>query len=67
VQAGESVDLESYIQRHAEHAERLRRLLPALALLDDLGRSLSTSSDRGVAESGEERRRGRLDQRLVAA
>ncbi|MGH7169651.1 MAG: serine/threonine-protein kinase, partial [Gemmataceae bacterium] len=41
VQAGEAVEVESYIDKHPEYAERLRRLLPALALLDDLGHSLS--------------------------
>ncbi len=53
VQAGEPVDVESYVQRYPEQAERLRRLLPALALLDDLGRSVSASPDGAVMESRE--------------
>ncbi len=50
LQAGESVDVDSYIQKHPEHAERLRRLLPALALLDDLGRSVSVVARNGMSE-----------------
>ena len=53
VQASEPVDVESYVQRYPEHAERLRRLLPALALLDDLGRSSSASAADGLADSHE--------------
>jgi serine/threonine protein kinase len=53
VQAGESVHVESYAQRYPEHAERLRRLLPALVLLDDLGRSVSASPDGSVMASQE--------------
>jgi eukaryotic-like serine/threonine-protein kinase len=45
LQAGETVDVESYLRRHPEHAERLRQLLPALELLADLGRSSSVGSD----------------------
>ncbi len=41
LQTGGQIDIESYIQKHPEHAERLRQLLPALALLDELGRSAS--------------------------
>jgi eukaryotic-like serine/threonine-protein kinase len=48
LQAGESVDVESYLRRHPEHAERLRQLLPALELLADLGRSSSVGSDVAV-------------------
>src|SRR5215471_9508972 len=53
LQAGESVDVEAYAQRHPEHAERLRQLLPALALLAEVGRSADRGSDgvlRGAAE-----------------
>jgi len=53
LQAGESVDVESYIQKHPEHAERLRQLLPALALLDDLGRSVSMVAGKAMSESRE--------------
>jgi serine/threonine protein kinase len=37
LQAGEAVDVEAYIRRYPEHAEPLRRLLPPLRLLADLG------------------------------
>ncbi|HTU88532.1 MAG TPA: protein kinase [Gemmataceae bacterium] len=53
LQRGESIDVESYVRKHPEHAERLRQLLPALALLDDLGRSVSAVADSAVAESRE--------------
>jgi tetratricopeptide (TPR) repeat protein len=53
VQAGEPVDIEAYVQRYPEHAERLRRLLPALALLDDLGRSVSANPDGAPTPSRE--------------
>jgi serine/threonine protein kinase len=36
LQAGESVDVEHFIQAHPEHAERLRDLVPALGLLAEL-------------------------------
>jgi serine/threonine protein kinase/Tfp pilus assembly protein PilF len=39
LRAGEPVDIETYAGAHPELAERLRRLLPALAVLADLGRS----------------------------
>jgi serine/threonine protein kinase len=54
VQAGESVDVEAYIHKHPEHAERLRQLLPALALLDDLGRSLSSAANGAAGQSSED-------------
>jgi serine/threonine protein kinase len=53
LQSGESVDVESYVQKYPEHAERLRQLLPALALLDDLGRSASVVADSALAGSRE--------------
>jgi serine/threonine protein kinase/Flp pilus assembly protein TadD len=39
LRVGEPVDIEAYVGAHPELAERLRRLLPALAVLADLGRS----------------------------
>jgi serine/threonine protein kinase len=39
LQAGVPVDVEAYAQEHPEHAKALRRLLPALDLLADLGSS----------------------------
>jgi serine/threonine protein kinase/predicted Zn-dependent protease len=42
LQAGESVDVESYVRQHPEHAERLCQLLPALEMLADLSRSIHT-------------------------
>src|SRR2546428_13305652 len=39
--AGQPVDIEAYVQQHPEHADQLRRLLPALQVLADLGRSAS--------------------------
>jgi WD40 repeat protein/serine/threonine protein kinase len=41
VQAGEPLDVEAYLQAHPGHADRLRRLLPAVEVLADLGRSAS--------------------------
>jgi serine/threonine protein kinase len=43
VQAGERVDVEAVIAAHPEHAEQLRRLLPAVEVLADLGRSASAA------------------------
>jgi hypothetical protein len=39
LEAGESVDLEAFIASHPERADALRLVLPALAVLADLGRS----------------------------
>jgi hypothetical protein len=66
VQAGESVDVESYAQRHPEHAERLRQLLPALALLAEVGRSSHMGSDGVSRETAEDHLTGTLgDFRLI--
>ena len=54
VQAGEAAAIDEYIQKYPEYAERLRQLLPALALLDELGRSLSSSPGRAPTASGED-------------
>ncbi|MHB1426376.1 MAG: serine/threonine protein kinase [Gemmataceae bacterium] len=53
VHAGELVDVESYLDKHPEHGERLRQLLPALALLADLGASQSPPPDGALMESRE--------------
>src|SRR5215469_9945476 len=39
LQAGERVDFDEMARRYPQHAERLRLLLPALVMLDDLGQS----------------------------
>src|SRR3954468_13335908 len=39
LEAGEPVDLDAFIAAHPERAEALRLVLPALAVLADLGRS----------------------------
>jgi serine/threonine-protein kinase len=39
LQAGEPVDLEGFLREHPKHAEELRRLLPAVQLMAELGRS----------------------------
>ena len=39
LRAGEQVDLEAYLAEHPAQAEGLRRLLPAIAMMADLGRS----------------------------
>jgi eukaryotic-like serine/threonine-protein kinase len=43
VQAGEPVDLEACTRAHPEHADRLCRLLPAVQMLTDLGRSAASA------------------------
>jgi serine/threonine protein kinase/Tfp pilus assembly protein PilF len=49
LQAGEHVDPEDYAGRFPEHAERLRRLWPTLAVLAELGRSAAAGSSAGPA------------------
>jgi serine/threonine protein kinase len=66
LQAGEAVDVESYIRRYPEHAERIRQLLPALELLADLGHSLHTGPDGAAVVDSEDRVSGTLgDFRIV--
>jgi serine/threonine protein kinase/WD40 repeat protein len=43
LQAGERIDLDACVRDHPECAERLRRLLPAVRILADLGRSAGGS------------------------
>ena len=47
VQAGEAVDLEAFAREHPGYTEPLRRLLPALELLADLGQSVPAENPRG--------------------
>jgi serine/threonine-protein kinase len=51
--AGEAVDLQAVIARYPERAEQLRRLLPALELLDQLGSS--AGADKPSRPTGKER------------
>jgi len=51
MQAGEPVDIETFLAEHAKHAEEVRRLLPALALLVDLSGS-GDQSDAGESVLG---------------
>jgi serine/threonine protein kinase len=39
LQAGEPVDMDAYVRAHPECADQLRKVLPAVAVLADLGRS----------------------------
>src|SRR5580658_5688417 len=39
LQAGESIDVDELARRHPEHAERLRRLLPSLEMIAEVGRT----------------------------
>jgi serine/threonine protein kinase len=50
LQAGEPVDLSAYAHRYPDHAETLRRVLTALEVLGELGRSLATVSGRAITE-----------------
>ena len=56
IQAGQPIDVEAYVRKHPEHAERLRQLLPALHLLADLGRSaaLGAPSALSLAAPGDD-------------
>src|SRR6516165_1831231 len=49
IQAGEPVEVEAHVGEHPEHADALRRLVPALHLLADLGRSVPAGSASGVS------------------
>src|SRR5690242_18856044 len=43
LEAGEALDVEAFAAAHPEHAEQLRRVLPTMLLLADLGHSASAS------------------------
>jgi WD40 repeat protein/serine/threonine protein kinase len=47
IHAGEPVEVEAYVREHPEHDGALRRLLPALHMLADLGRSAPVGSASG--------------------
>jgi WD40 repeat protein/serine/threonine protein kinase len=49
LEAGELVDLDAFIAAHPEREEKLRLVLPALAVLADLGRSASREPSSAVA------------------
>ena len=49
LQAGERVDCEAILARYPEHAESLRRLLPAVEVMAQFGLSASRLAARGVA------------------
>jgi tetratricopeptide (TPR) repeat protein len=49
--SGGPADPEAFARAHPEHAEALRRLLPALDVLDDLGRSAGYAARSGVPEA----------------
>ncbi len=53
LQAGKPVDIEPYLARHPEWADRLRQLLPALAVMAGLGSSLGEPSAGDVRAGGE--------------
>jgi WD40 repeat protein/serine/threonine protein kinase len=54
LQAGEPVDIEAFLARCPEHADDLRRLLPALALVDALKESGGDARSAGEATPGDE-------------
>jgi serine/threonine protein kinase/Flp pilus assembly protein TadD len=49
IQAGEPVDPEAILARYPEHAESLRRLLPAIEVMAEFGVSASRLAARGVS------------------
>jgi eukaryotic-like serine/threonine-protein kinase len=46
LEAGEPVDLDTYMRENPERAERLRRLLPTIGMMADLGRAPRPDSSR---------------------
>src|SRR5262245_7685077 len=52
VQAGEPVDVEAYTRAHPQYADRLRRLLPAVQMLTDLGQDRGLGEARGLGGDG---------------
>ena len=46
LQAGDNVDLEAVIREHPDHAEPIRRMIPALEALVDFGETSATSNGR---------------------
>jgi len=56
LQAGEAVDLDRYRDRYLEQAEKLEKLLPAIAMMADLGWSVNPPDSR---RAGADRERAR--------
>ncbi len=52
LEAGESVDLDAFIAAHPERADHLRQILPALAVLADLGRSAAREPQADLIHAG---------------
>jgi serine/threonine protein kinase len=48
----QACDCEDLLQRYPEHAERLRRLLPTVGILAELGRSVARHDYHGVESAG---------------
>jgi serine/threonine protein kinase/Flp pilus assembly protein TadD len=53
LEAGEAVDVSAFAAEHPEHAEQLRRVLPTMLVLADLGRSASASGAGAADDSVE--------------
>src|SRR5437868_3286518 len=52
LQAGDGVDMASLALEHPEHADQLRRLLPALEALVELGASAAQNPSHAVSNQG---------------
>src|SRR3954468_22575810 len=52
LQAGDRVNLASLAREHPEYADQLRRLLPALEALVDLGASSAQHAPQGISHEG---------------
>src|SRR3954452_1257310 len=52
LQAGDGVDMASLALEHPEHADQLRRLLPSLEALVDLGTSVTQHHSHAVPTEG---------------
>ena len=53
LQAGEPVNLEAFIGQHPQHADQLRRLLPAVRVLADLGKPASDRPEASPQDLGD--------------
>jgi eukaryotic-like serine/threonine-protein kinase len=49
LQSSDGIDVEAFVQQYPEHADRLRRLLPACGMLAELGRSAARQERAGLA------------------
>jgi serine/threonine-protein kinase len=66
VQAGMAVDAEAFVRQHPEHVEPLRRRLPVLYLLADLGHSAARGAASGLPAAPRDEVTGTLgDYRLL--